>query len=361
MNSDIRGCFRSQLGEFSLQMDFTFPGRGITALFGRSGSGKTTLLRSLAGLEKSNGFLQVLGEIWQDDDTGRHTPTHKRPIGFVFQHANLFPHLSVRDNLLYGWHRIKPEQRRIHYEEVIDWLGLQNLLGRDTARLSGGERQRVAIGRALLTSPQLLLMDEPLAALDSTSKEEILPYLEQLHHHLEIPVIYVSHSLKEVVRLADHVAWIDKGRIVAEGALTHMMSQFSFALNNEEEAGAVIDCTVSRHDDHYHLTELQSDYGPIWLRRMEYPPKESARLHIRAGDVTLARQRVEDSSALNILPVQIEAVAEPVKGQVLVRLRSRECESAPLLARITQRSCEELGIAAGQQLYAQIKGVVLVK
>ncbi len=360
--SDIRGCLSADLGGFSLRMDFTFPGRGITALFGRSGSGKSTLLRCFAGLEQCNGFLQVLGDIWHDNDTGCFTATHKRPIGFVFQHANLFPHLSVRDNLLYGWKRIKPEQRRINYDDVVAWLGLDTLMGRSTDKLSGGERQRVAIGRALLTSPQLLLMDEPLAALDVISKEEIFPYLEQLHSHLAIPVIYVSHSLKEIVRLADHVAWIEGGRIIAAGSLMQMVSRFDFAQDNEEEAGAVIKCRVLGHDDNYHLTELESDYGPIWVRQLKHQPGKAVRLHIRASDVSLVRKRVEESSVLNILPVEIEAVAEVVKGQVLVRLRSCDNNSNnPLLARITQRSCEQLQIMAGQQFYAQVKGVVLVK
>jgi len=358
--SDIRGCFSTTLGDFSLEVDFTFPARGITALYGRSGSGKSTLLRCFAGLEQCNGFLQVLGDIWHDNDTSRFTPTHKRPIGYVFQHANLFPHLSVKENLLYGWKRIEPQQRRIHYEEVIEWLGLEALITRSPEKLSGGERQRVAIGRALLTSPQLLLMDEPLAALDVISKEEILPYLEQLHRHLAIPVIYVSHSLKEIVRLADHIAWIDKGRIIAAGSLSQMVSRFDFAQENEDEAGAVIECSVMQHDNNYHLTELNSDYGPLWVRQLNYQEGEQVRLHIRASDVSLVRHRVEESSVLNILPVQIEAVAEPVKGQVLVRLRSVHNSSA-LLARITQRSCEQLQLAAGQQIYAQVKGVVLVR
>lgn len=360
--SDIRGCFSTNLGDFSLSMDFTFPGRGITALFGRSGSGKSTLLRCFAGLEECNGFLQVLGDIWHDNETGRYTPTHKRPIGYVFQHANLFPHLSVRENLLYGWKRIKPQQRVINYNDVVEWLGLDPLIGRSTAKLSGGERQRVAIGRALLTSPQLLLMDEPLAALDAISKEEILPYLEQLHRHLAIPVIYVSHSLKEIVRLADHIAWIDKGRIVAAGPLTEMVSRFDFAQDNEEEAGAVIECRVRRHDENYHLTELESDYGSLWVRQLKHQMGEVVRLHIRASDISLVRQRVEESSVLNVLAVQIAAVAAPVNGQVLVRLQNSDnSNSSPLLARITQRSSEQLQLAAGQQLYAQVKGVVLVR
>lgn len=360
--SDIRGCLTADLGDFSLRMDFTFPSRGITALFGRSGSGKSTLLRCFAGLEQSNGFLQVLGDIWQDDATGRHTATHKRPIGFVFQHANLFPHLSVKENLLYGWKRIQPQQRIIKYEDVVEWLGIAPLIDRSTAKLSGGERQRVAIGRALLTSPQLLLMDEPLAALDAISKEEILPYLEQLHRHLAIPVIYVSHSLKEVVRLADHVAWIDNGRIIAEGALPEMVSRFDFAQQNEEEAGAVLECRVVSHDERYHLTELESGFGPLFVRQLNHPPGETVRLHIRASDISLVRQRLDESGVLNVLPVQIAAVAEPLKGQVLVRLQSSDNScNAPLLARITLRSCEKLQLIAGQQLYAHIKGVVLVR
>ncbi|MDP2805984.1 MAG: molybdenum ABC transporter ATP-binding protein, partial [Gallionellaceae bacterium] len=216
--SNICAHFKMQLDRFALDASFAAPAVGVTALFGPSGSGKTTLLRCIAGLERVAGTLHVNGEIWQDEKT--FLPIHKRPLGYVFQEASLFPHLSVRANLEYGYKRIAPDERKVHLEQVVEWLGLSHLIDRNNpTQLSGGERQRVAIARALLTSPRILLMDEPLSALDATSKQDILPYLERLHRELNIPVLYVSHALDEVTRLADHLVLLEKGRVIASGEL----------------------------------------------------------------------------------------------------------------------------------------------
>ncbi|HMA12406.1 MAG TPA: molybdenum ABC transporter ATP-binding protein [Steroidobacteraceae bacterium] len=213
--STIDARFRSTQGQFELDAAFSVPSRGVTALFGASGSGKTTLLRLIAGLTRAPGSLIVNGEVWQDAQ--RFVPPHRRALGYVFQEASLFPHLSVRANLEYGWKRVPPAERTIRWDEVIEWLGLAPLIAQRPHQLSGGQRQRVAIGRALLSSPRLLLMDEPLAALDASARADILPYLDQLHRALAIPLLYVSHAVDEVARLADHLVCLEAGRVVWQG------------------------------------------------------------------------------------------------------------------------------------------------
>ncbi|MDZ7595072.1 MAG: molybdenum ABC transporter ATP-binding protein [Thiobacillus sp.] len=213
----IEARFRVARENFTLEVDLQLPDRGITALFGPSGCGKTTLLRAIAGLERApDGRLVVSGEPWQDADI--FIPPHRRALGYVFQETSLFPHLSVRRNLEYGMKRVPENERTLHWDEVIDWLGLAPLIGQQPHQLSGGQRQRVAIGRALLSSPRLLLMDEPLAALDASARTEILPYLDQLHQRLAIPMLYVSHAVEEVARLADHLVCLEAGRVAWQGA-----------------------------------------------------------------------------------------------------------------------------------------------
>jgi len=210
----IQARFRIEHPGFALALDLHLPGRGVTALFGHSGSGKTSCLRCFAGLDRPrDGYLRVNGELWQDSASGQFLAPHQRPIGYVFQDANLFPHLSVRRNLAFGQQRIAAASRRVALEQALELLGIEHLLQRMPASLSGGERQRVAIARALLTSPRLLLMDEPLASLDLKRKQEVLPYLERLHQELEIPVLYVSHAPDEVARLADHLVLLENGQV----------------------------------------------------------------------------------------------------------------------------------------------------
>ena len=213
-------------------------------------------------------MLRVQDEVWQDG--ANFMPVHRRPLGYVFQEASLFPHLSVRQNLEYGLKRIPPAQRKVQLEQVVEWLGLNKLIGRASpAGLSGGERQRVAIARALLTSPRLLLMDEPLSALDAASKREILPYLERLHSELEIPVIYVSHALDEVARLADHLVLMEQGRIIASGALNEILARLDLPTAHLDDAGAVIKASVAVHDEKYHLTRLDFSGGSLWVSKVE--------------------------------------------------------------------------------------------
>ncbi len=343
---------------FTLDVDLNLPSRGVTALFGHSGSGKTTLLRCLAGLEPRNvGLLRFKGEIWQDSERGVFLPTYQRPIGYVFQEASLFPHLSVRKNLDYGRKRVN-SGHKVSLDHAVELLGIGHLLDRMPDRLSGGERQRVAIARALATSPQLLLMDEPLAALDLKRKNEILPYLERLHDELEIPVFYVSHSPDEVARLADHVVLLAEGCVVAAGGLRETLARLDLPTAFTEDAGVVIEAVVADHDENYHLTRLDFAGGSIFVTRRQETIGYRLRFRIHARDVSLALTRAEGTSILNLLSVTVTDVADAdTPAHVLIRL---DAGGAPLIARITRRSLDHLGVIPGKALWAQIKAVALL-
>lgn len=357
--SEIHAHFSAQLGAFNLDVDLQLPGRGVIALFGHSGSGKTTVLRSMAGLERFAGRLTVDGEVWQDDDT--FMPVHKRPIGYVFQEASLFPHLSVRQNLSFGLKRIPAAERHIELEQVAEWLGISHLLSRQPQRLSGGERQRVAIARALLTSPRLLLMDEPLSALDTNSKAEILPYLERLHDELSIPVIYVSHSPDEVARLADHLVLMEQGSVVASGPIGELMTRLDLSIAREQEAESILETVVEEHLPEDHLTRLSFSGGSVFTRMVDADPGTSQRVRIHARDVSIALQAHQDSSILNVLPATILEFAPLTDWQMLVRLGLGEDGSIPLLSRITRRSANHLSLEVGKKVFAQVKSVVLAE
>jgi molybdate transport system ATP-binding protein len=353
----IQAHFTLSLGKFSLDAAFNAPAVGVTAMFGPSGSGKTTLLRCIAGLELASGMLQVNGEIWQDDT--HNLPTHKRQLGYVFQEASLFPHLSVRANLDYGLKRTPLAERKVKLEQVVEWLGLSHLINRgDPASLSGGERQRVAVGRALLTSPRLLLMDEPLSALDTASKQEILPYLETLHRELKIPVLYVSHSLDEVSRLADHLVAMDKGRVIANGALSDILVRLDLPLANFDDAGAVIEAVVGQADPTYKLTQLNFAGGSLWVGQVSQPPGDRVRVRVLARDVSIATQQPQASSITNIFPARIAEIRCESSDKVNVRMTVGE--SQVLLARITHRSLDLLHLAVGMEVFAQVKSVALM-
>lgn len=355
--SGIHVQFSKQLGGFTLEAAFAAPASGVTALFGPSGSGKTTLLRCIAGLERTQGRLQVNGETWQDEKI--FVPVHQRPLGYVFQEASLFPHLSVRANLEYGYQRIAAAQRKVQPEQVIEWLGLAHLLDRrDTSSLSGGERQRVAIGRALLTSPRLLLMDEPLSALDTSSKQEILPYLERLHRELDIPVLYVSHALDEVTRLADHIVLLERGRVLASGALHDVLSRLDLPTAQFDDAGVIIEARLAQHDEKYHLSRLDFSGGCLWTGRVMQDFGAPVRARVLARDVSIATQAPQGSSINNILNARIAAIQDQGPERVIVRLRVGTAQI--LLARITRRSRDQLGLAEGLYVCAQVKSVALM-
>ncbi|WP_454876416.1 molybdenum ABC transporter ATP-binding protein [Pseudomonas farris] len=346
---------------FSLDVDLQLPGRGVTALYGHSGSGKTTCLRCIAGLEQAEqGFIQINDEVWQDSDKGIFVPPHKRALGYVFQEASLFPHLSVRANLEFGLRRIPRQQRRVDIAHATELLGIGHLLGRDPQNLSGGERQRIGIARALLTSPKLLLMDEPLAALDTQRKNEILPYLQRLHDELDIPVLYVSHSQDEVARLADHLVLLSDGKALASGAIGETLARLDLPLALGDDAGVVIEGHVSAYDADYQLLTLQLPNTELSIRVAHSPMAEgqALRCKVQARDVSLSLQGVEQSSILNRLPVTvISEIGSDNAAHVLIRLNAA---GTPLLARITRYSRDQLGVHPGQQLWAQIKAVAVL-
>lgn len=343
--------------DFTLDVQLALPGHGVTALFGPSGCGKTTCLRALAGLERARGSVQVNGEVWQDDATGQWRPTHQRALGYVFQEASLFAHLDVRRNMEYGLRRQPPARRQVSLEQAVELLGLGALLQRMPHTLSGGERQRVAIARALATSPRVLLMDEPLAALDAARKAEVMPYLERLQRSLDIPVLYVSHSSDEVARLASHLVLLQAGRVTAQGPTAELMARLDLPLAHGD-AAALVQGRVLAHDAHDQLLTVTIDGGQIQLASGR--PRavgESVRLRVLARDVSLARTRAADSSILNLLPARITQLADDGPGQVLVAL---DVVGTTLLARITLRSCRTLALAVGDEVFAQVKGVALV-
>ena len=356
--SAIHARLTLQRTDFLLDVDLQLPGHGVTALFGPSGCGKTTCLRAIAGLTRAAGRVTVNGEVWQDDDARAWRPTHRRQLGYVFQEASLFAHLSVRQNMDYGLRRLPTRQRRVSLDQAVQLLGLEELLVRAPHTLSGGERQRVAIARALAASPRLLLMDEPLAALDAARKAEVLPYLERLQRELDIPVLYVSHSADEVARLAGHLVLLEHGHVRAHGATADLLARADLPLAHGEHAGALIHAQVVSHSPDDYL--LSARFGGGLLRLVStrtHATGEPVRLRVPARDVSLARTAPIGSTILNVLAVRITQIVPDGPGQTLVAL---DCASTPLLARITQHSCEALGLAVGEPLFAQVKGVALV-
>jgi molybdate transport system ATP-binding protein len=346
---------------FSLDVDLNLPGRGVTALYGHSGSGKTTCLRCIAGLERAeHGFIQINDEVWQDSDNGIFVPPHKRALGYVFQEASLFPHLSVLANLQFGLKRIAKSQRRVDMAQATELLGIGHLLERHPQHLSGGERQRVGIARALLTSPKLLLMDEPLAALDSQRKSEILPYLQRLHDELDIPLLYVSHAQDEVARLADHLVLLSEGKALASGPIGETLARLDLPMAMGDDAGVIIEGQVSAYDAQYQLLSLQLPATEMSIRVTHAPMKigQTLRCKVHARDISLTLQNSEFSSILNRLPVTVvsEQSADNA-AHVLIRL---DAGGTPLLARITRYSRDQLAVHPGQQLWAQIKAVAVL-
>lgn len=355
--SGIRMEVKLDRGVFSLDADLDLPDHGVSALFGHSGSGKTTLLRILAGLERVAGAHIAVGdETWQDDARGVYVPTHRRGIGYVFQEASLFEHLDVRANLEFGLKRLRRQARRFEVKPVTELLGIGHLLAQRPGTLSGGERQRVAIARTLLASPRLLLMDEPLAALDLKRKLEILPYLERLHDELALPVVYVSHSADEVARLADYLVVLEQGRVLASGALSATLARLDLASHFEDDAGVMIE-TVLRDQDADGLSHLAFPGGALLVGRRDAAIGSRVRCRIHARDVSLALERPRGSSITNILPAVVDAVGPAAPGQVLARLKVGE---TLLLARITERSRRELAVEPGCALWAQVKAVALL-
>jgi molybdate transport system ATP-binding protein len=348
--------FRFSLDDFGLDVDLELPERGVTSLFGPSGCGKTSLLRAIAGLDRHPGGYLRIGDLpWQDENT--FVPPHRRAVGYVFQEASLFEHLDVRGNLEYGLRRVPEPERAISLERAVTLLGISPLLGRKPATLSGGERQRVAIARALTVSPRILLMDEPLAAVDVERRQEILPWLEALHRELEIPVIHVSHAPEEVARLADHLVLMRAGRVVAAGDVQNLLTRLDLPLALDADATSVIEATVSGHDEEYRLTLLDFSGGQFTLSRQAIAVGSPVRLRLAARDISLTLQRQSGTSILNILPVTVDEISLNDDAQVTVRVLAGD---EPILARITRKSALELGLQPGMQVFAQVKGIALL-
>jgi len=356
-HAGIHARLNARLGNFTLDVDMHLPARGVTALFGHSGSGKTTVLRCIAGLQKAESDVRFGDQVWQDANT--FVPVHQRPLAYVFQEASLFPHLSVRGNIEYGYRRIDSSERRIDVDQAIEWLGLQNLLTRRPDRLSGGERQRVAIARALLTSPEILLMDEPLSALDLQSKRDILPYLEQLHDTLDIPVLYVTHSPDEVAHVADYLVLMEHGRVLADGLLTETMARLDLPIKLEEDAGVVIDAVIAERDERWQLARSEFAGGSIWARDPGLPVGHQIRLRVLARDISLTLEPATGTSILNIMPAVIEELGDDRHpSQLIARVR---VGVSPLLVRLTRRSADALQLVPGKSIWAQVKSVAVIE
>ena len=372
VRTGARGCWREsgmtvearfvlQQGRFTLDVDLRLPAAGITVLFGPSGCGKTTLLRCLAGLQRAaQGRLVVNDQRWQDG--ALFVPPHRRAVGMVFQDAQLFPHLSVQGNLDYARRRAPaaaPGQRDgVSLSEVVALLELQPLLQRMPEHLSGGERQRVAMARALAAAPQLLLMDEPLAALDARRKLDILPYLDRLHEELTMPIVYVTHAVPEVARLADHLVLLQDGRVAAQGSLQALAGEPALALLQEDEAGSVLSCTVQQRDERWQLLQLAFDGGVLLCRDGGQVVGQRVRVRVAARDVSLALHEQAGSSIANQLPgrlLQLHADAHPASTLASVRVGG-----STLLARLTRQSVQRLQLAPGAAVWVQVKSVALL-
>lgn len=341
----------------ALNLEATFESSGhLTALFGPSGSGKTSLINIVAGLIRPDaGRIVVDGRTLLDTKTGKFVPAHRRRVGFVFQDARLFPHLSVRSNLLYGRWFTPRGERYADFDRVVEMLGIGHLLARRPALLSGGEKQRVAIGRALLASPRLLLMDEPLASLDDARKSEIMPYLERLRDETKIPIVYVSHSIAEVARLATGIVVMAEGKVSAAGPTTEIMQRLDLLPPEEVgEGGAVLETKVIRHDETFGMTVLGSAAGEMRVPQIALAEGAMVRVRVRARDVMIATAAPHGLSALNVLPARIAKIGEANGAQVDLQL---DCQGDVLVSRITRQSLETLQLAVGGEVFAVIKTV----
>lgn len=352
----IRVRSKAHLGSFLLDIDLECPSSGITSLFGPSGCGKTSVLRTIAGLDRHPDACVRIGEsVWQKGPF--FMPTHRRPLGYVFQEPSLFDHLDVRRNLEYGIKRAGGNHRRIALDNAVELLEIGGLLDRRPDRLSGGERQRVAIARALALSPRLLLLDEPLAAVDAGRKQEIIPYIESLHRELQIPVIHVSHLPEEVARLADHLVLMESGRVKAAGDVHEIFTRLDLTLATGVEASAIIEAVVADRDREYGLTYLDFGGGRIAMAAADMPAGAAVRLRLAARDVSLTLERQTGTSILNIFPAVVDGISPENEAQLTVRLKAGQ---VPILASITRKSASELGLQPGKQVYAQIKSVALL-
>jgi len=343
---------------FALAARCESPAHGVIGVFGHSGSGKTTLLRCLAGLERARGQVRLGDALWQDDARGVFCSVQQRGVGFVFQTPRLFPHLSVRANLHYGYTRTPPGARQVQWEHAIEVLGLAGLLDRRVPGLSAGEQQRIALGRALLSSPRLLLMDEPLAALDVKRKREILPFIRRVAVEFGIPVVLVSHSLQELLQVADALVLLDHGRVIAAGAINNVLTQLPLLGYFGDTAGCVLDARVAAHEVEHGLTRLECHGQALWVPQRDVAIDQLQRVFISARNVSIALQPVAvPFSVLNVLAATVLEIGEPLADGAAVQVKLDV--GAPLLASITRKSLALLNLTVGQRVYAYVKAVSL--
>ncbi len=358
MTTAITARFKLDYQAFHLDVDLSLPNSGITVLFGESGSGKTTFLRCIAGLERApQAYLEVNQQVWQDSTSGLFLPTYRRALGYVFQDAQLFPHLTVADNLAFGLKRIKNNVGTTDLKTVVELLGIGALLKRLPERLSGGERQRVAIARALVLNPDILLMDEPLASLDAKRKQEIMPFLKRLHQELTIPMLYVTHDQQEVAQLADTLIILSNGEVQAFGAIEEMQNRVDISLAQERDAATVWQATIAEHESNYHLTRVDFLGGSISLPTIAANIGTPLRIQIYARDVSITLEPSMASSILNVLAATITDITDDNQGRSIIRL---QIGNQTLLAHITHKSAVLLKLQLGMKVYAQIKGISIL-
>ncbi len=358
--SHLSASFDLTFPSFHLQANLDVPAQGIIAIFGPSGCGKTTLLRCLAGLERAPIGSMLLGKhCWQDEKQKIFVPLSQRPIGYVFQEPRLFPHLTVKGNLQYGWKRIGESVRRITFDQVVEVLGITHLLERRPSLLSGGEQQRIAIGRALLTSPRLLLMDEPLSSLDLQRKREVLPFIQKLESEFHIPIIYVSHDLHEIVELAKTVVLLKEGKVAEVGPIEEVFSQLNLRqLIPDNHLGALIDTIVAEQDQEFGLTKLAFSGGHLHVPHQHRAIGERLRVQILAKDVSIISSPPSfQTSVLNLLEATVVEIGEVNIEHPFVDIKLDI--GCPLLATITRKSLATLNLHPGQRVHAQIKAVAL--
>jgi molybdate transport system ATP-binding protein len=357
MKNLLEANFKMDYPGFNLDVELTLPAKGVTVVFGPSGSGKTTLLRCLSGLERApSGTLKLAGQVWQDD--GIFIPIHQRKVGLVFQESRLFPHLSIQQNLLYGYQRTQSVERNLHLDEVVEVLGLAALLKRTPDKLSGGEKQRVAIGRALLTSPKLLLMDEPLASLDMQRKAEIIPFIKRIEDEFKTPIIYVTHSVDEVLQLVDTMVILQAGKVANFGPVQEVFSDVRLRqVLGEEQLGAVLETSVAGHDEEFELTRLDFMGQTLNVPKQNIPVGQNLRVHIHSKDVSLSTAPPAGvTSVLNILQAKVAKIGTLGGYSVDIELDA----GRPILATITRKSLANLNLKPGQPVYAHIKAIKMV-
>ena len=354
----IKIQFKQSLGETDFDIDLSLPGNGISALFGRSGAGKTTLINVISGLvTPKQGKVSIGGHVLFDSDAAINLPTHKRKIGYVFQDSRLFPHYSVKGNLLYG----VAEKDDDYFDKVTELLAIKPLLKRLPISLSGGEKQRVAIARALLSKPNLLLMDEPLASLDMPRKREVMPFLEELSEQVNIPIVYVTHSLQEILRLAQHLSILDKGRIMTSGKLEEVWASHAMRpWQSFSDHSSLFEGKIATHHEKYALTCVKlAPSACLWVQKVDGEPDTPIRLQVRANDVSIALEKPVSTSIRNVLPATVASIeafsAGEDKQSITVSLKLDE--GCHLWATITPWALDDLNLKVGDEVYAQVKGV----